>query len=173
MPRKTVITKEYILKKTKEYIIKYGANKLQARSLATYMGCSTQPIFKNFKNMQDLQDTVKKNLIADYIKFKNNYVNEKNYLVGETFAYVLFAKRNPNVFKIIFGNDVSKILGNDEIFSVIEKQYSINREKAEKSYKNVMMCIYGLSILLADQSIKLSDNEIYHLINEAIKMNIK
>ena len=50
MARTVSFSKEEILEKSVNYIKKYGYSSLTVRSLAKYIGCSTQPIFKNYDN---------------------------------------------------------------------------------------------------------------------------
>ena len=57
MARNVSFLKENILEKSVLFIKEYGYSALTVRSLAKYIGCSTQPLFKNFENF----DVYKKN----------------------------------------------------------------------------------------------------------------
>ena len=50
MSRTIKFSKEDILEKSVEFIKEQGYSKLTVRELAKYIGCSTQPIFKNYEN---------------------------------------------------------------------------------------------------------------------------
>ena len=45
------ITKERILKAAAEVVRKEGAEALNARRIAAEIGCSTQPVYSQFRNM--------------------------------------------------------------------------------------------------------------------------
>ena len=60
MARKTVFDREYILEKTSDFIKDYGVDAMNARDLCKYIGCSTQPLFKNFISMEGLKKSIKK-----------------------------------------------------------------------------------------------------------------
>lgn len=48
------ITKERILKAAAEVVRKEGAEALNARRIAAEIGCSTQPVYSQFRNMSEL-----------------------------------------------------------------------------------------------------------------------
>ena len=52
MARKTKYSKEEILNKSVDFIKEYGYSKLTVRELSKYIGCSTQPIFKNYSSFE-------------------------------------------------------------------------------------------------------------------------
>ena len=58
MARNVSFSKEDILEKSVNFIKEYGYSKLTVRELSKYIGCSTQPLFRNFENF----DVYKKEL---------------------------------------------------------------------------------------------------------------
>ena len=56
--RRKVYTRDYILKSAYELVEKEGFGNFTARNVAKKMGVSTQPIYLEFENMQDLKDTL-------------------------------------------------------------------------------------------------------------------
>ena len=87
MARKTKFSKEEILKKSIEFIKEFGYFKLTVRDLTKYIGCSTQPIFKNFNNFEEYKDNLKLYLRDDYNSFIKKYVDEEDYLY--TISYII------------------------------------------------------------------------------------
>ena len=59
MPPKTKVSKEEILSTAVNLVRNDGENALNARNIARSLGCSTQPIFSNFINMDELRAAVK------------------------------------------------------------------------------------------------------------------
>ena len=53
--RRKVYTREHILKAAYELINREGFGNFTARNIAKHMGISTQPIYLEFENMQDLK----------------------------------------------------------------------------------------------------------------------
>lgn len=81
---------EYIMKKSVDYIKKYGYSKLTIRELAKYIGCSTQPVFKNYNNFELYNADLKKYLRKDYETFIYKFIKEDDYLYTISYAYVLY-----------------------------------------------------------------------------------
>ena len=55
--RRKVYTKDQILKAAYDVVAKEGFKGFTARNIAKKMGISTQPIYLEFKNMEDLKNT--------------------------------------------------------------------------------------------------------------------
>ena len=58
MARKAVFEKDYIINKSLDFIKEKGIDSLSVRELSNYIGCSTQPLFRLYSNM----DLYKKDL---------------------------------------------------------------------------------------------------------------
>ncbi len=56
--RRKVYTKDQILKAAYDVVAKEGFKGFTARNIAKKMGISTQPIYLEFKNMEDLKNTL-------------------------------------------------------------------------------------------------------------------
>ena len=54
MARKEIISKDGLLDSAFNMIRESGFSELTARKLAAFAGCSTQPIFRNFENMEKI-----------------------------------------------------------------------------------------------------------------------
>ena len=182
MARKIKYSKEDILEKSIDFIKEYGYSKLTVRELAKYIGCSTQPIFKNYSNFDEYKVDLKKYLRKDYESFIYKIVDKEDYLYTISYAYALYAKREPNIFFSMFMADlagsrtVRQVLDTDRNKVTIEamtKQYKISIEKAEKVYQDVRFFTHGIATQLCVKSIKLSDKELEELIKDNIKINLR
>ena len=182
MARTIKYSKEDILKKSVEFIKENGYSKLTVRELAKYIGCSTQPIFKNYANFDEYKLDLKKYLRDEYEKFIIKYVDKEDYLYTISYAYALFAKKEPNIFFSMFMADlagsrtVREVINtnrNMETIKAMTTQYNISLEDAEKVYRDVRFYTHGMATQLCVQSIKLSEEEIKKLISNNIYINLK
>ena len=177
MSRKTVFNKEYILEKTYAFIKDEGIYKMNARDLCKYIGCSTQPLFKNFNSMDGLKKELKNYLHDYYEGFISKIVDENDYLYTISIAYALFAFRESNIFKALFMSDLAgtrtidevlKSSWNIETINSIPRKYQIDSKKAEKLYRDIRFYTHGLSCQIACNSISVTEDEIKKLIKDVI-----
>lgn len=182
MARTIKYSKEDILEKSVDFIKTYGYSKLTVRELANYIGCSTQPIFKNYANFDMYKNELKLYLRKDYSAFIHKYVDIKDYLYTISYAYAFYAKKEPNIFFTLFMTDfagsrtVEEVLNTDrniETINAMVKQYKISLEDAKKVYREVRFYTHGIATQLCVNSIKLNDSEIKDLIKNNIEINLR
>lgn len=177
MPRKESFSKDDLLKKGVKFIKENGIESLNARDLAKYIGCSTQPIFRNYENMQEYKEELKKCMREDYSSFINKYIEKEDYLLTISYAYALYAKNEPNIFRALFITELAGSRTIDEVINTsrnretIEKMtssYKISLKQAESLYRDVRFYTHGIACQICSQSIILEDKEIYKLIKNII-----
>lgn len=182
MARTIKFSKEDILEKSVVFIKEHGYSKLTVRELVKYIGCSTQPIFKNYENFDMYKEDIKVYLRKDYSDFISKYVDINDYLYTISYAYAFYAKKEPNVFFSLFMADlagsrtVEEVLNtgrNMETINAMVKQYKISLEDAKKVYREVRFYTHGIATQLCVNSIKLTDKEIKDLIRNNIEINLR
>lgn len=182
MARPILFNKNIILDRTKNFIKEYGIEKMNARDLCKYIGCSTQPLFKNFINMDELKKELKVYLHNYYDLFINKIVDKDDYLYTISYAYALFASHEPNIFKALFMSDLAGSRTIDEVLKSswnldtiesIPKQYHLNKQKASILYRDVRFYTHGLSCQIAINSIVVTEKEIKELIKKIINNLVK
>ena len=182
MARTIKYSKEEILEKSVLFIKEKGYSNLTVRELSKYIGCSTQPIFKNYDNFDMYKKDLKDYLRKDYESFIHKYVDKEDYLYTISYAYALYAKKEPNIFFSMFMADlagsrtVNEVLNtkrNMETINAMVKQYNISLEEAKKIYREVRFYTHGIATQLCVNSIKLNDKEIKDMIKNNIEINLK
>ncbi len=104
MPPRVKITKEALLHAAIDIVRKDGMDAVNARSLAAVLGCSTQPIFSNYPNMDSLKDAVTACATSLY---RERLVREMETDRWPTYkamgmGYIAFAAEEPELFKLLF-----------------------------------------------------------------------
>ena len=182
MARIEKYTKDIILNKGVEFIRNNSIDKLNSRDLAKYIGCSTQPIFRIWNNLEDYKLDLKVELKKDYNNFISKYVNTNDYLYTISYAYALYAKYESNIFKSLFITElagtrtVKEVLTTPWNIPTIEamtKQYNISKKRSEEVYRDVRFYTHGIASQLCAKSIKLTDKEIKNLIKNNIELNLR
>lgn len=177
MPPKARITKELILEQAFEITRNEGIEYLNARSLAKALACSTMPIFKVFKDMNDLKGALKKMIDQYYDHFINQYLDKSNYLFSISYAYINFALHEPKLFQTLFITEFIQTRSIDEVINsswnreTIEasaKQYQISISESEALYRDIRFYAHGIATQIYGGNIALSKEEIQSLLNNAI-----
>lgn len=102
MARKNEIDKQRILDAAYKLAVRGGIESLTARNIAKAVNCSTQPIYLEFENMQDLRNQVLAR-ISDELKsntLQQNFTGEP--LIDLDLSYLYFAKEHVDLFRAMF-----------------------------------------------------------------------
>ncbi|MDK6868289.1 TetR/AcrR family transcriptional regulator [Lactobacillus paragasseri] len=102
MARKKEIDKQRILDAAYKLAVRGGIESLTARNIAKAVNCSTQPIYLEFENMQDLRNQVLAR-IFDELKsntLQQNFTGEP--LIDLDLSYLYFAKEHVDLFRAMF-----------------------------------------------------------------------
>ena len=106
MARKISITKEMIKNAAFEIAKNEGMESVTARKLADKAGCSTQPIFRIYENMEELHKEVFDMAIQSFSDFYSAYAKnqegEEKPFIRFGMAYIDFAVKQSQLFYLLF-----------------------------------------------------------------------
>lgn len=170
------IQKEDILNAALDIIREEGVNNVQARNIAKKLNCSTQPIFYQFKNMEELKEEILKKIVEIYRDYMT--VNEKApYLyrqMGE--GYIRFAKEEPKLFELIFmspNNLTTKsfITHDKKVYNDILKYVSAttgisSEERVRNFHLKMWTFTHGIATMIATKTCEISDEQISEMLTE-------
>lgn len=106
MARKETITKTDILNAAFEMTMEEGFDRVTARTLAAKAGCSTQPIFRVYKNMEELGAELFERVVAYFDEYYEKFPKKSDTpFVNLGFAYIKFAQDHPKLFKLLFDSE--------------------------------------------------------------------
>lgn len=155
--RKKTILKEDILKTAYELTTEEGFNNLTARNIAQKMNCSTQPIYLEFANMEELKDAV----IAEMEKHVYHAVLPRETtstpLMDACVNYILFAKNKKKFFTTLYLEGEVDVQGLhrvsykyfNEMFPKDELSARATKAQKEELFKTVWPFVYGTASLVA------------------------
>ena len=162
MPPKVKITKEDIIKTAVELVRTNGEQAINARAIAAFLNCSTQPIFSNFATMEELQKATRLAAYEIYLNFLEVEVNSGKYPQYKSFgmAYIRFAKEEKELFKLLFmcdrkGEKLIPTTDFDVSVEIIMKANGISREKARLIHLEMWTCVHGIGTMLATSFLSL------------------
>lgn len=169
MSEKNKLTKSDIVNGAFEVLKESGFSAVNARSVAKKLGCSTQPIYRFFKNMSELKDEMTARAIKEHSErvTKSLSCNDgsrsrySDYGIG----FVRFAEQEKELFKFLYIDEKSRLLLTtdvhyDEIIETIKSEYGYDAETARKIHTDMTFYSYGLALLFYVGDLKMTDNEL-------------
>jgi AcrR family transcriptional regulator len=176
MPPAIRFSREAVLNAAYELVRRDGPAALNARAVAKELGGSTQPIFRLFSGMDELRAEVI--ALADQrictIMSERAKLSDNPY-ISVCFSYLLFARDEPQLFKLLFmrdrisdgscGREYSHSWG----FHLIENSVKVNRETAIKLYERSFFFAHGLAVCIATKYMPcMNEEDMLNLLNESL-----
>ena len=176
MARKKEISKDKILDTAYKMAIKDGIEGLTARSIAKAGHFSTQPLYLEFDNMEDLRAQVLKKISDDLRAhiLQQKYTGEP--LIDLDLSYIDFAKKHVNLFRAMFvdGKFGSKIIADTLMDLGVEKfneQYPDTDYDQDKIHDIVVanwISTTGMAALVVNKIASFNQNQIINVLNAQI-----
>ncbi len=169
MPAIKELSKDYIVKVAVKMVNDKGWDSINARSLAKTLKVSTKPLYRIYKNMDEIKSDIYKEISYQYDEFITSRVDNKKALITLCIAYVEFAQEYKNLFISLFlSNNLKwKSLENvlDEkwnqstIINLVNK-HGYSFEEAKNLFMNMWLYANGLATLIATNEITIDEKEI-------------
>ena len=169
MPAIKELSKDYIVKVAVKMVNDKGWDSINARSLAKALKVSTKPLYRIYKNMDEIKSDIYKEISCQYDEFITSRVDNKKALITLCIAYVEFAQEYKILFISLFlSNNLKwKSLENvlDEkwnqstIINLVNK-HSYSFEEAKNLFMNMWLYANGLATLIATNEITIDEKEI-------------
>lgn len=178
MPPKIKIKEDAILDVALEITKKSGIEGLNAREIARELGCSIQPVFRTFQNMENLKIALYKKVEAYFNIYMLGGMNHRIPFLGMGLAYIRFAKEEKNLFKLLFMSDsihvdspMDMISGEDnlEVIELIAGMTQLNNENSKKLYVGIWLLTHGIASLVATNQCHFSYEEVENILMDTFK----
>ena len=173
MPPKVKITKDEIVAATLALLRREGEDAMNARSIASALGCSTQPVFSNFASMDELQYAVLDAAYEFYHGFLMREVASGAYPPYKAYgmAYIRFAREEKQLFKVLFmcdrkGQELLPSADFSESVDMIMQANNLSRETAELFHMEMWSCVHGIGTMLATSFLELDDALISRMLTD-------
>ena len=171
MPPKVKTTKEMVINAAFEIAREDGIEAVNAKGVANYLKCSTQPVMYNFATIEELKLTVFDKAFA-YMKERVVFPKGKRseYPMREVgLDYISFARREPNLFKLLFESSYSERcpvddLGVDLDFQPVIEAFAeflnTSVEEAREEWLIRYFMIHGIACRIVNQKVDYSDEQL-------------
>ncbi len=163
------ISKEQIVKMAVKMVNDNGWNSVNARSLAKNLGISTKPLYRIYKNMDEIKVDIYKEIKHQYDIFLTSRIDSKKALLTLCIAYVEFAQTYKNLFVSLFlsnnlkwsslENVLDEKWNQSTIINLVNKK-GLSFEEAKILFMNMWLYSNGLATLIATNELKIKEDEI-------------
>ena len=169
MPAVRKASREQIIDAAVAILRDEGFSAINARSVAKKLGCSTQPIYFSFKNMDELKAALTERAIELHTQrvrdsLRAHEGNDSRYS-SYGMGFVRFAAEEKQLFRWLYLE--GKQLGpyqNDvllpEIVAVIVEEFGYSEEVARRFHQDMTYFTYGLAILANTDHLHLTEPEL-------------
>ena len=181
MPPKVKFSKEQIVFAALDIVREQGITALTARAVADKLNCSVAPVFSVFENMDELKLEVINRAKSIYDGYIEEGLKQVLPFKGVGLKYIEFARKEPNLFRVLFMSDYSFGLdkfmlldkNNAAIVSALMNSWSVDKETAVGLHQDIMIYTHGIAVMCATKSCAFSDEEISERLTFAFMSMLK
>lgn len=180
MGRKTRITREMILEAAYGLLDESGIGAVAIKSIASRLGCSTQPVSWQFGSMTEL-----KKELFHYASMKlygplddlmqGKEAVEAFFISGK--HYLSCACDHPHVFRFTNVDDTMETIGeriyrdksifdlqfDEEAFNMLTSRYDVPAEEIGKAVRDTVIYTHGLALMMMYDSYRLPKEEAFRM----------
>jgi len=102
MPPKISFTRDMIIHAAAELVRKEGIEKLNARNVAKAIGGSTQPIYRVFRSIDELEEAVIEKLTPIALRYMLDEADEESVFLSIGLGFLKFSREEPKIFDLLF-----------------------------------------------------------------------
>ena len=153
MSRKATITQKDIVNAAFKITKKEGFEQITSRKLAAAAGCSTQPIFRIYENMDELKKDVYEKAAEYYLDYYDKCEKTHNTpFVDLGLAYISFAQKYPHLFRLLFisqeGSESKSMYdlvngSNENVVKEINRAMEQGASNAQNLFMQMWIFIHG------------------------------
>ena len=160
------ISKQKILEASIDVIKKYGYEKLSIRNIAKQLGCSTQPIYSEFSDKNELEDAVYQEAQKHHKKYAEQLAKNLNIMpyMAVGMGFVKFAKQEKQLFRFLYMQNkwsaTNESYDYDKIIEKIKTTHNLSSKEAVALHGDMTIYAYGLAMLENLGMTNFSDEEI-------------
>lgn len=177
MARKETITRKMIVDGAFELLREQGEYQVTARKLAAHIGCSTQPIFRIFSGMEELNQEL---FVQAREYFEQYYENAEHThdtpFVDLGLAYIQFAKEETNLFRLLFLSKLEEdqtmydlINGSNKGFVIheIKRIPNLDADSVGTIFMKIFTFIHGMACMATSGEFDLTADEVVEMLTDA------
>ena len=171
MPPKVKITRDDIINAATVIVRTQGESTLNARGIAAVLGCSTQPVFSNFKSMDEVRSEIIIKAEEIYDEFNKNEIAKSEFppYKAAAMAYIRFAKVENNLFKLLFLSGRSNAEFENCLEALATETTGLSGDTARLFNLEMWAFVNGLAVMTANDRFPLHDSVLSEMLTDAFE----
>lgn len=176
MPPKAKYTREEIVQIAFQMTREKGIEAVVARELGKKLGTSSSPIFTAFRNMEELQQEVRKLAMKEFEAYVHDAVNFTPPFKWVGLKMIEFAMKEPKLFQLLYMQEHEKSQRYEDMvvelghmvevcLKFIEQDYAMSRQEAELLFKQVWIHTFAICVLVATRVCCFTPEEISEMLS--------
>ena len=173
MPRKSIYTKEEMIAKGLDYVREFGMENMTARTMGSFLGTTTAPLFVSFENMGDFKEHLLQKAKGLLTAEMEKGLEEDSPFLGIANHYVAFAAGEPKIYEWLFmsqeqGSETlrqqflffGEEMSHSKILPAIEEEFGVGEEDARSMARTLMFYAHGLASVYAKKARKYDSEQV-------------
>lgn len=179
MPAKAKVTKEMIIDAAFEIAKEAGAENINARTVASKLNCSTQPVMYHFATIGELKRAVYARLDWYHTEYLMHVRNPQNGIMLEIgLNYIRFAIEEPHLFRFLFQsgfaveNSLLEMIDSAElipVLSAMREEMNLNMEQTKDIFITLALFVHGYASILVNNALEYNEELIKKHLEKAYK----
>ncbi len=174
MPPKVRITREQVVEAAAEIVRRKGPSGLTAKALAAGLSSSTQPIFWQFENMEEVREAVFGYALQQFARCLRREVPGVTVYKAVGLNYIRFAAEEREFFKLLFmsgkgGGDLMASEAVKYVLEVLEREEHVMGERAQNIFEEMWLFCHGIATMIATENREFSPQRIRQMLTEVYR----
>ena len=177
MPPNNKISRDKILDAALQLVRTQGAEALNARSIASAVGCSTQPVFSNFSSMEELKLAVVEKGDEIFRQFMQRQIEQGKYppYKASGMAYIRFAKEERELFKLLYMRNrrgeqrMPQSKTDEQMDTLVQNGTGLCNEEGKLFHLEMWAVVHGLAVMAATDYVDLDEELISRMLTDTFQ----
>lgn len=164
MPPKAKITEAMVVEAAFRLVREHGAERLNARTVAQVLGCSTQPIMSHFPRFEALRQAVYRR--AD--DYHTVYLMADGDFRNIGLRYIRFGAEEKQLFRLLFqtngfaGKSLTDLIDDPHmspLLTAVAAAAGCGEEEARALFRTLLLFVHGYASMLANNAMAYDEAE--------------
>ena len=163
MPPKPKVTKDMIVHAAVEVVRQNGFENVNARTVASQLHCSTQPVMYHFATIDSLKRAAYAEADRMHTEYLMNIPPEQDPVLGIGLNYIRFAVKQPQLFRFLFQSGYAEesnlpdMIDSEElkpVLAAMQEGTGLDMKKTKDVFLTVALFAHGYASIIANNALE-------------------